>query len=367
VKQKVAIVHDYLTQRGGVERVVLSLAKCFPEAEIHVALFDPKSTFPEFSNLKVRASWLNKIGIFRKHHRLALMLFPFVFRGMKVDAEVTLASSSAFAHAVNSTGKLVVYCHTPPRFVYLQDEYLGTSRTGALISSALRTLVPVLARLDKQAAARADEYIANSTVVKDRIRRIYNREAEIIFPPQAFAQNLELSPLPRPEKQFEKSGFYLLVSRLLPYKNVQQVVEAFTNLPQSNLLVIGSGPLEESLKRSLPRNVLLESDITDAQLRWAYKNAAALIAPSHEDFGLTVIEAASWGTPAIALRAGGYLDTVLEGVTGQFFDSPTPVSIHDAINAFASQKWSAKAITAHAENFSEASFVSRIKSKIEQI
>jgi glycosyltransferase involved in cell wall biosynthesis len=362
--QKVAIVHDYLTQRGGAERVVLTLAKIFPDAEIHVALFDPENTFPEFSNLKVRASWLNKIAVFRKHHRLALVLFPAVFRSMKVDAEVTLASSSAFSHAVRASGKLVVYCHTPPRFVYLQDEYLGTTKAGKLISRVLRALVPLLAILDKQAASRAHDYIANSTVVRDRIKRIYNRDSEIIFPPQALAHNLEIASLPRPETAFSESGFYLLVSRLLPYKNVQQVVDAFAGLTGFNLLVIGSGPLEESLKRNLPGNVLLESDVSDDQLRWAYKHARALIAPSHEDFGLTVIEAAAWGTPAIALRAGGYLDTVLEGVSGHFFDSPNPASIRQALVEFNGRAWSDQNIKDHAATFSEESFAAKIKSKL---
>lgn len=367
MNQKVAIVHDYLTQRGGAERVVLSLAKNFPDAEIHVALYEPDATFPEFLSLNVRASWLNKIKFFRKHHRLALFLFPLVFRGMKVDADVTLASSSAFSHAVNASGKLVVYCHTPPRFIYLREEYLGSSKTGALISRLLKSLIPLLEKLDKEAAGRADAYIANSTVVHDRILKVYNRHSEIIFPPQALGQNADVSPLPRPENIFGKSGFYLLVSRLLPYKNVHHVVEAFSDLQNANLLVIGSGPLEESLKRNLTPNVLFESDVTDDQLRWAYKNAIALIAPSHEDFGLTVIEAASWGTPSIALRSGGYLDTVVEGVTGQFFDSPNPSSISDAVTKFTMRIWSEQEIKKHAETFSEAAFSSKIKSKLESV
>ena len=162
-----------------------------------------------------------------------------------------------------------------------------------------------------------DAYLVNATVVRERVRAAYGIDARVVFPPTV------VTPDGGEERvgPFDP-GFHLVVSRLLPYKNVDKAVDAFRTMPDERLLVIGRGPEEDRLRAALPANVAIVSDVSDAQLRWAYRHAVALVAPSIEDFGLTPLEAGAFAKPTLALRGGGYLDTVAEGVNGLFFDRP---------------------------------------------
>lgn len=354
----VAIAHDYLTQRGGAERVVLTLAKAFPDAPIYTTLYSPDDTYPEFADHRVVVSWLNRISLFRKNHRLALPLLPLAAKSLKSNADVLVVSSSAFAHGARNTGRVLVYCHTPPRFLYLSDEYLGSGAAARLIGAALKPLKPLFRWMDRAAANRADRYVANSSVVRKRIDEIYGFEADLVFPPHA----IDLDGAKESISDASEFGRYsLLVSRLLPYKNVDKVVEAFRSMPEQNLLIVGAGPLAAELRASLPPNVKLVSGLTDAQMRWAYSNATFLIAPSFEDFGLTVVEGAAWGLPAITLGAGGYLDTVVPDVTGVYFQEPTAEAIVEAFKRALGKDWDRERIRAHAGIFSEGRFIAKIQ------
>jgi glycosyltransferase involved in cell wall biosynthesis len=170
--------------------------------------------------------------------------------------------------------------------------------------------------------------------------------------------------VPSLEEFVGHGGHFILVSRLLPYKNVEQAVEAFRDLPEMRLLIVGAGPLKATLMSSLPPNVRLASHLPDSQMRWAYSSAQAVLAPSYEDFGITPLEGAAWGKPTIALRAGGYLDTIVEGTTGAFIESPTVVDIREAVQGFRADDWSESAIKAHAELFSEARFQEGLRSHV---
>jgi len=360
---EVKLVHDYITQRGGAERVALVLARAFEGAEFLTTLHNPSATFSEFDHINVKTSWLNSFGLFRRNHRLALPLLPFAVRSLKSDAKLTIVSTSAFAHGVKASGQTLVYCHTPPRFLYLSDEYLGAGLSARVLGAALRLLKPAFRRADQMAAKRATRYLANSTVVQARIRDVYGIEAKVVFPPHSVEIDGDLKPLFTAQEKFAQTPFFLLVSRLLPYKNVDQVIEAFRRLPNKNLLIVGSGPLLQELQKKLPSNCLIVSGITDDELRWAYAQATALLAPSLEDFGLTVIEAAARGVPSIALRAGGYLDTVVEGETGIFFSQPTAESIERAVFEFELSNFDALKISKHAEAFSEERFIAAIRAE----
>ena len=169
-----------------------------------------------------------------------------------------------------------------------------------------------------------------------------------------------------PEAADWGEGYHLVVSRLLPYKNVDQVIEAFRDLPE-RLLVIGAAPLLAPLRAAAPDNVRIATDLTDAQMRWAYAHARALVAASHEDFGLTPLEAGAFGRPTLALRAGGYLDTIAEGVNGAFFDEPTPAAIRAAVVAHRDHQWDAQAIMRHVERFSPDRFVARLRTEVEHL
>ncbi|WP_211348716.1 glycosyltransferase [Nocardioides litoris] len=355
---KVAIAHDYVTQRGGAERVVLAMLRAFPDATLHTLLYDPGSTFPEFRGASIVTSPLNRLRPLRRSHRASLPLLPLAASRMRVEADVVLASSSGWAHGFDVPGRLVVYCHAPARWLYQPEEYLGDAPALSPARLGLRALAPGLRRWDQRKAARGDVYLANSTVVRDRVRATYGREAEVLAPPFGVDTTGPREPVPALEGW---SDYHLVVSRLLPYKNVDVAMEAFRGLPLERLVVVGAGPERDRLLAAAPPNVRLVQDLSDAQLRWVYAGARALVAPSHEDFGLTPLEAAAFGKPTIALRAGGYLDTVDPGRTGIYFDDVAAADLRAAVGQARTTTWQRAAIAQHAESFSEERFARRLR------
>ena len=361
---RVAIAHDCLTQFGGAERVVLSLMKAFPGAPVHTTLYEPDTTFPEFRDADVRVSPLNKVGALRTNHRIALPFLAPAASQVKIDADVVVASSSGWAHGFPTTGKKLVYCHSPARWLYLPEEYLGTK--AGVIKPALSAMTPALKRWDALAAKTADRYLANSHVVQERIKQVYGISADVVFPPH----RVETDGLQEPAAEVVQRGwpdFHLLVSRLLPYKNVDKAIDAFNSMPDERLVIVGRGPIADRLRSSMGANCVLLEGIPDAQLRWLYAHARALVAPSHEDFGLTVIEAAAFGTPALALQSGGYLDTVKPGVSGYFFPVAEADPIVDAVRRHASMPLDRAHVTDHAATFSEEAFIASIRRAVGEL
>jgi glycosyltransferase involved in cell wall biosynthesis len=356
---RVAIAHDYLTQRGGAERVVLSMHRAFRDAPIYTSLYAPSGTFPEFATADIRVSGINRLPFLRTHHRCALPVLPLAFSRMEVDADVVLVSSSGWAHGIGTTGKKIVYCHTPARWLYQSDRYLGErSRKAAL---ALNVVAPALRRWDRRAARSADYFLGVSRVVVDRISAEYGRTAELLPPPMGV--DTEGS---RVAIEGIESGFHLCVSRLLPYKNVAQIAQAFLRLPEERLVVVGRGPELNRLRQMASPNIRFLEQVTDEELRWLYAEACDLVAASYEDFGLTPLEAASFGKPAIVMRWGGFLDTVVEGETGLFFDAPTPGEIAAAVKRGRDRVWDSRRLVQHAALFSEARFIERLRELVDQ-
>ncbi len=350
----VAMTHDYLTQRGGAERVVLSLARAFPKAPLFTSLYEPEGTFPEFSSLDVRTLALNRISLLRRHHRAALPLLAPSFSRLRIEADIVICSSSGWAHGAHVDGRKIVYCYTPARWLYQSDRYLRGR--GAAVRATARALQSPLERWDRRAAASADLYLGISTVVVERIRSLYGIEAELVPPPPTLLPDGHVDGIEGLE-----AGFVLCVSRLLPYKNVDAVVQAFATLPGERLVIVGRGPDEQSLRATAGSNVTLVGQVSDPQLRGLYSGCRALVAASHEDFGLTPLEAAGFGKPTAALRFGGFLDTVKEGETGLFFDEPTPTAVAQGIREILASAWDEQAIRAVAERFSEARFIERLR------
>jgi glycosyltransferase involved in cell wall biosynthesis len=353
VSGEVALVHDYLTQQGGAERVVLALAAAYPEAPIHTSLYDPEGTFPEFAGLDVRTMPLDRVALLRAHHRLALPLLAPAFSRLQVQAEVVICSSSGWAHGARVSGRKVVYCHTPARWLYQADRYLdGQSKASA---AALSLMAPPLRAWDRRAAASADRYLVNSTAVGQRVAELYGIDAEVVPPP------VDVDPGGTREAVAGLDpGFVLCVSRLLPYKNVEAVTAAFGRLRGQRLVVVGSGPLADQITATSPPNVRVLGRVSDANLRWLYASSSGLVAASYEDFGLTPVEAASFGRPTAALRWGGFLDTTVEGSTGVFFDEPRPQLIAEAVEKMSQTSWSESLLIAHAGLFSPDRFATRI-------
>lgn len=286
---------------------------------------------------------------------------------MRIPADIVLASSSGWAHGFRSTGRTIVYCHTPARWLYLSDQYLDRAKGSWLQRAGLGVLAPALTRWDHRAAARADRYLANASGVSERIRRVYGRNAPVVFPPQSVDTEAAREAVPEVARLGGGGEYFLLVSRLLGYKNVANVVAAFRQTPERHLVIVGDGPMRQSLLADLPQNVRLLSGVSEARLRWLYSRCAALIAPAHEDLGLTVLEAAAWGKPTLALRAGGYLDTVIDGVTGRFFRAPTAEAIRHAVGRFRADAWDADVIRAHAAMFSERRFAAALRTQIREV
>ncbi len=348
-----ALVHDYLTQRGGAERLVLALATAHPDAPIYTSLYDPAATFDGLAGHRIETLLIDRVALLRRHHRLALPVLAPAFSRLVVDAEVAICSSSGWAHGATVTGRKIVYCHTPARWLYQTDRYL--SQRSRASSVTLGLLAPGLRRWDRRAAATADRYLVNSQAVRTRVAECYGIVAEVVPPPVGFSPEGEEEPVPGVEP-----GFVLCVSRLLPYKNVDAVIGAVATLPDLRLVVVGSGPHADALAASAPDNVSLLGTVGDARLRWLYRSSVGLVAASYEDFGMTPIEAASFGKPTAALRWGGFLDTTVEGTTGVFFDEPAARPIADALVSMTGRSWDGPTLVDHAGTYAPERFIRRI-------
>ncbi|MGO0575714.1 glycosyltransferase [Ornithinimicrobium panacihumi] len=357
-----AIAHDYLTQKGGAERVVLALSRVFPEAPIHTTLYSPEGTFPEFAEHDIVTSPLNAVRAFRSDHRVALPLLAPASSRMRIDADVVVASSSGWAHGFKGTGRLLVYCHNPARWLYQTEEYLGDAGRFSSRRLGVRALGPALRRWDRVAAQQADRYLANSVVVRERIARTYGIEADVVPPPPGIDHEGEQAAHPD-LADWDGSDFWMVVSRLMPYKNVDLAIDAMRGR-WDRLVVVGAGPERDALMADLPPNVRIVSGISDAELRWIYARAQGLIAPSREDFGLTPIEANSWGLPVVALRGGGYLDTVVDGQTGVFFDRLEVETLRSALDRVQALGWDPAVLREHARRFGEERFAERIRAEV---
>jgi glycosyltransferase involved in cell wall biosynthesis len=301
---------------------------------------------------------LNRVGLLRRNHRLAFPLLAPAVGHMRVEADVVLCSTSGWAHGVQSDGTKVVYCHSPARWLYQTDRYV--ERMPPAARPAIAALGSPLRRWDRRRARTASRYLVNSTHVARSVRDLYGLDAEVLPPPPALAPEGETEPVPGLEP-----GFFLCVSRLLPYKNVDAVVEAFATLPHG-LVVVGDGPDRDRLSQLAGPNVRLLGGVDDARLRWLYANATALVAASYEDFGLTPLEAASFGKPVAVLRYGGFMDTVADGATGVFFDRPDAAEIAAAVALLAETPWDTTVLRAHAERFGEPRFVRRLREVVRE-
>jgi glycosyltransferase involved in cell wall biosynthesis len=351
---RVVLVHDYLTQRGGAERVALSMMRAFPDAPFVTSLYDPRATFPEFRDKHVETMPVNRLVPLRHHHRMALPLLAPAFSGISISADVVVCSSSGWAHGIHTDGRKLVYCHTPARWLYEPAHYLpGHGRTARWAMQALRR---PLMRWDRRAADSAHRYLVNSRLVQRRVWRVYGIDAEILPPPHTVDVTAPQLPVDGIEP-----GYYLSVARLSGYKHVDAVVEAFGDLPADRLVVAGSGPERQRLERRAGPNVCFLGAVGDDKLRWLYANCRGLVAASYEDFGLTPLECAAFGRPAAVLRWGGYLETLIEGVTGVSFPVPQPDAIRDAVRRLGRGGTDEQALREHAARYSEARFVDRLR------
>ena len=353
---RVVIAHDYLTQRGGAERVVLAMLEAFPDARVVTSFHDPESTFPEFADHEVETTWPDRFRTLRTDPRRAFpILAPTVSRHRITDADVVLVSSSGWAHGFATEAPKVVYCHNPARWLHQRSDYAAGIPAAARV--ALRLLSPALVRWDRTAAATATSYLANSTAVQQRIKQAYGIDAGLLHPPPGLDPTGAQSTVPglRP-------GFLMTVARARGYKNSQVLCEAARHLPERPLAVVGGLP--EGTPR--PGNVVDLGRVDDAQLRWLYAHAAGLVAVSHEDFGLTPVEGYGFGLPSVLLRAGGYLDSSVEDLTTVFVDEVTPRAVAAGVRELLARDWDRELIRKHADQFSPATFRQRLRDEVDR-
>lgn len=343
---QIVVAHDYLTQRGGAERVTLEIVRALSPKYLVTAIFSADATFPAFKSMEVRSTVLSRSPRLRKDARLALPFLATAWSMLKpITADVVVCSSSGWAHGVptGKTTRKIVYCHNPARWLYQTEDYLLDRPW--YIGMALRAIRPFLVRWDRRAAKSAHIYIANSTSVAQRIHEVYGRAAQVLFPPVSIDARAPVEPVPGLDKPF-----FLMVGRSRGYKGAQPLIEAFRKTPDHTLVVAGGSVIDDA-----PPNVICTGFVSEPQLRWLYSQARALISVSHEDFGLTPIEANAFGTPVLLLRAGGFIDSTDEGVSGLFIEDETPDAIREAVCSFP-HEWDRTAILEHAGKFSASMF-----------
>lgn len=350
---RVMLAHDYTAQRGGAERVALALLTVFPGAPLLTSVYNAEHTFPGFADHDVRTTWLQNVPAFRKNPRLA---FPFLGRVWgsthvtTAEADVVIASSSGWAHGVDTAPGVakIIYCHNPARWLYQRTEYFGG---GGPVTLPLGPMLAASARRDKRWARSADRYLANSSTVARRIAATYGIDAEVVPPPIWVDVHGHREPVAGLEP-----GYFLTVARGRGYKNTSLLESAATDIPGARLVVVGSG--SHAAPADTPAGVLRLGIVSDAELRWLYANARALVSASFEDFGLTPLEANAFGTPAVVLRAGGFLDTLEPGVSGSFIEQVSLAAVKNALLTL--PDLDPAPIVAHARKFSLERFSERM-------
>lgn len=356
---RVALVHDYLVDSGGAERVVIALHEVYPGAPIYTSVMDARTTFADFRAMDVRTSFLQRLPVRKSNYKYLLPFFPLAFESFDFsEYDVVLSSASAFAKGVVTAPETlhVCYCHTPSRFAWRYHEYIAQEQLGRVTRLVIALIVHRLREWDYAAAQRVDFFIANSRVTAQRIRKNYRRDAVVIPPPVA-VENFA----PRDDI----GDYYLVVSRLAPYKRIDLAVQAFNELGLP-LKIVGAGVDAARLKKMAADNIEFLGHVPQARLADLYARCRAVIFPGVEDFGIVPLEANAAGRPVIAFAAGGALETIIEGETGVFFRAQTPDALAAMVAATDVSNFDARVLRAHAEQFSQTRFKERIANFIEE-
>jgi len=352
---KVALVHDWLNTLGGAERVLIELHHIFPDAPIYTIFYDKKFKAEYLPEAEIRPSYLQKLPFINKHYKYAALLMPSAIESFDLADFDTVISSSAFFSkglVLRPKTRHICYCYSPTR--QLWDRHFEYAKMGFLTGLSQH----LLRIWDRQAADRVDEFVAISETVRSRIQKYYKKDAKVIYPP---VPELPEGSSERPMKE----EYYLIVSRLFPHKNIDVAIDAFNKLGH-NLVIIGDGPEYANYKAQIAKceakNIQFLGRLDDNSIATYYRHAKAFVMPQEEDFGLTPIEAMRFGVPTLALRKGGALETLREGVTGEFFDDPIPEALADGVRRLNDnyQNYRADIIKSNSDNFSKEIFRKKI-------
>lgn len=367
---KVALVYDRVNKFGGAERVLLALHEIFPEAPLYTAVYD-KNKAP-WANVfpKVIPSFLQKIPLLRNHHELLGALTPIayeLFNFDEFDLVISVTSEAAKGIITKPGTKHVCYCLTPTRYIWSHyREYLNNTPSKLswipfykLIS---KPFLHYVRKWDEIASERPDTMIAISTAVKERILKYYKRKSAVIYPPVDVERFNEIDA--KSKTGFPKD-YYLIVSRLIPYKKVDLAIAVFNELGLP-LVIVGTGSEERKLKSIAGKNIIFKGFLEDGEVDKIFKGAKGFIYPQEEDFGITAVEAQAAGVPVIAYKAGGTLDTVIKDKTGVFFDDQNKESLKAAITRFGTLFFRKSDLINNAKRFSKKRFKNEFSKMIEK-
>ena len=354
---KIALVHDYLTQKGGAERVFELLCQRYPQADIFTSIYDREQTI-ELGERLVHTTALQKIPGAAKYFRMLAPLYYPAFRALDLqDYDLIVSSSSSFAKAVKKRkgAQHICFCHNITRFLWDTKTYLREYGDYRYFYPLIETVFQKMRKVDLMYAQEPDLYIANSSIVARRIENYYNKKAIVINYP-INSGNFAFSN--------KKENFYLASARIISYKRIDVIIEAFNwlGLP---LFIIGDGPERQRLEAKSLKNVKFLGHVSDSERSYLMSKASSVIVAALEDYGLVPVEANASGTPVIAFGAGGVLDTQIPGYTGVFFNRQTPDAIQSAVLTAKEIAWDYSKIRHHAlSNFSEEAFFNKVEQVI---
>lgn len=360
---KIAIVHDWITNLGGAEKVLLKLHEIFPDAPIYTLVYDKKNMEKYFKGIEIRTSFIQKIPFGVKKYRYFLPLMPLAIEQFNLkEYDIVISSSSCCAKGINISTETthICYCHTPMRYAW--DMYWEYNQGNIIKKYIIAKMMQKLRIWDYITSSRVDMYIANSQNVAKRIKKHYNREAEVIYPA---IDNIYYA---KNDKQNKKTEYYLLVTRFVKYKKVNIIIEAFNelNIP---LLVVGKGPEKNKIKKIAKKNITFKQDLKIEELKKCYEECKAFVFMAEEDFGMVMAEAEACGKPIIAYYKGGASEIVEENKTGILVKEQTKEALKKAIIEMESkyEKFDANEIRKKAQIFNEENFKKRMKEIIKGI
>lgn len=357
---KIAFVVSWLNQHGGAERVLEAAHTLYPDAPVYTSIFSPENLPPSYRSWDIRVSLLNRFPGVHLRHQLYLPFYPLAFESLDLRSyDVVLSIPSAFAHGVitPSSTRHICYCLTPARFLWQYSDYVENESVGRAARLLLPLLISQLRQWDRLAAERVDEFVSISRVVQSRIAKFYRRTSSIIYPPVSVS---EFHPAPADEI----GDYYLIVSRLVPYKRVDLAVQAFSELGLP-LVIAGDGRDRSRLEKMSRPNIRFVGHVSDASRLSLMAHCRAFILPGEEDFGITPLEANASGRPVIAFAGGGALDTIVEGVNGLFFRQPTAFSLADRIRNFDASAFDPAEVRTCAERFAVEVFQQKLRDLVE--
>lgn len=360
--RKIAIVHEWLVIPGGSERIINIFCQLFPNADIFSLVYNENTIGNYLNGRKVNTSFIQKLPLGIKKYQAYLPLMPIAIEQFDLSKyDLVISSSSCVAKGVITGANTlhICYCHTPMRYAWdMYNVYLDQNNIKGIKKALVTIIMNYLRMWDRLSADRVDHFIANSNTVKNRIAKHYKKDATVIYPPV----NTDFYNI-----SDEQEDYFLVVSRLVPYKRIDLAVETFNelNLP---LFIIGDGSEYKKLKSCARSNIKFLGRLSDEEIRCYYSKCRAFIFPGEEDFGITPLEAMASGKPVIAYRAGGVRETVVEGKTGLFFDKQSKESLMETVKNFISIEDSFKKhdIRNHALKFNEERFKREILSFIEE-